>query len=124
MEPKVLSASRFLPCSKLADRGRGERHTISILNCGTHRVFLSPWLRAGFKVRLHFPFYSLINLGTEGSLYFQAEVRRDLEREEKQMSLSSVVFLLQELDISSIRLEAAGSTLTFNKLKCSQFISN
>lgn len=121
---QVLSTSCFLHCSKLADRGREESQTISILTSGTHRVLFSSLLGADLKSSFSLLFISVLIWGLKVSIYFQVEVRRDWEREGKQMSLSSVVFLLQELDTSSVRLEAVSSTLTVNKLKCSQFLSN
>ena len=71
------------------------------------------------------PSEPLTNLRAGYLFIFNAELKTDLGKREKKtcLSLSSVLFLMQELDSSSVRLEAVSSTLTFNKFKCSQYLS-
>ena len=70
------------------------------------------------------PSEPLTNLRAGYLFIFKAEVKTELgKRKEKHPSLSSALFLMQELDSSSVRLEAVSSTLTFNKFKCSQYLS-
>lgn len=66
-----------------------------------------------------------VGIAQSGYTEDQNKVRngKRMREGEKPVSLSSVVFLMQELNISPVRLEVTSSTLTFNKFKCSQFLS-